>query len=387
MNPLIVAKSLRSSLSILEINFNRLMKRELVPLQSKILSIETSSLCNLECVFCAYVKKHSPKISMTDAFFEDCVQQAVDFGFCRFDLTPCTGDAFMDRHFLKKLQFLEDHPGVETYSFFTNFTIPKPSQIAQLARLKKLRELTISIYGHDMASFIAITKSTEVVYRRLVGNLQTLLPLVGTGNFILAIGLRSTRDMPRIPASELMDMIRRFAALGVPVRPSHVYNNWGGFVTQSDVVGLQIDITGADTIYKRGACSHLFTTLQVMATGIVNGCACRDVDATLRIGDLHETPLRDILSPDNAIYMRLIDEQQRGAFRPVCQSCDYYKSIYHQRSSHRAAGAKMQTIDEYKDGLRAAGAVAASSACTRQAKDAAESEPQRSAAASSPALS
>jgi hypothetical protein len=220
--------------------------------------------------------------------------------------------------------------------------------------------LTVSIYGHDLQSFVAITKSTERVYRRLIANLEVLLALLDRANFSLSFGIRSTNDMPRDPDSDLMRLVRRFRDRGVPARHSHVYNNWGGYVTQSDVAGLQIDVTGADAIYKRGACSHLFTTLQVMATGIVNGCACRDVDATLRIGDLHAARLREILSPDNAAYMQLIDEQQRGIFRSVCKSCDYYKSIYHQRSTHR--GTPMQTIEEYKDRLRARGASAAEAA-------------------------
>ena len=42
-------------------------------------------------------------------------------------------------------------------------------------------------------------------------------------------------------------------------------------------------------MYEGGACVRLFTTVQVMATGIVNGCACRDADATLRLGDLNES--------------------------------------------------------------------------------------------------
>ena len=62
MNPFVLAKSAKNALSKVEINFNRLAGRELVPIQTKILNIETSSLCNLECVFCAYVKKSSPKV-------------------------------------------------------------------------------------------------------------------------------------------------------------------------------------------------------------------------------------------------------------------------------------------------------------------------------------
>jgi MoaA/NifB/PqqE/SkfB family radical SAM enzyme len=355
MNPFVIAKSAKNALSKVEINVNRMMGRELVPVETTILNIETSSLCNLECVFCAYVKKHSPKISMKDAFFQNCVEQAVGMGFTQFELTPCTGDVFMDRHIFNKFQFLDDHSDVDAYRFFTNFTIPNRSKVERLLSLKKLKNLTVSIYGHDLTSFIAITKSTETVYNRLVTNLKTLLELLDQKKFNLDIGIRTTNDAPRKPVSEVMELLERFRERGVRPRRAHVYNNWGGFVTQADVAGLDIAVTSGDTMYKGGACAHLFTTYQIMATGIVNGCACRDVDASLRIGDLNEAPLHKILSPDNPTYMALIEEQQRGEFRPVCKSCDYYKSIYHMRMSRRKDGSQFQNIEEFKDRLRVTG--------------------------------
>ena len=355
MNPFVIAKSAKNALSKVEINVNRMMGRELVPVETTILNIETSSLCNLECVFCAYVKKHSPKVSMKDAFFQNCVEQAVGMGFTQFELTPCTGDVFMDRHIFNKFQFLDDHSDVDAYRFFTNFTIPNRSKVERLLSLKKLRNLTVSIYGHDLASFIAITKSTETVYNRLVANLKTLLELLDQKKFNLDIGIRTTNDAPRKPVSEVMELLERVRERGVRPRRAHVYNNWGGFVTQADVAGLDIAVTSGDTMYKGGACAHLFTTYQIMATGIVNGCACRDVDASLRIGDLNEAPLHKILSPDNPTYMALIEEQQRGEFRPVCKSCDYYKSIYHMRMSRRKDGSQFQNIEEFKDRLRVTG--------------------------------
>jgi Iron-sulfur cluster-binding domain len=359
MNPFVVAKAVKSALSRVEINFNRLAGRELVPVETTILNIETSSLCNLECVFCAYVKKQSPKVSMKDEFFRHCVEQALDLGFTQFELTPCTGDVFMDRHIWNKLKFLDDHARVDGYRFFTNFTIPKLKDIERLVRLKKLKNVTISIYGHDLPSFIAITKSTEKVYHRLRANMEALLAKMHEAKFHVDIGIRTTNDAPRRAVSDLMMLVERFRESGVRPRRAHAYNNWGGFVTQADVAGLAIDISGAESVYKRGACAHLFTTYQIMATGVVNGCACRDVDATLRIGDMNEMPLREILSPDNPAYMRLIEEQQRGQFRPVCKSCDYYKSIYHMRTNRRRDGSTFQSIDEFKDRLRAADRTAA----------------------------
>ena len=362
MNPFVVAKAVKSALSRVEINFNRLAGRELVPVETTILNIETSSLCNLECVFCAYVKKQSPKVSMKDEFFRHCVEQALDLGFTQFELTPCTGDVFMDRHIWNKFKFLDEHPKVDGYRFFTNFTIPKLKDIERLVRLKKLKNVTISIYGHDLPSFIAITKSTEKVYHRLHANMEALLAKLHEAKFHVDIGIRTTNDAPRRPLSDLMMLVERFRERGVRPRRAHAYNNWGGFVMQADVAGLAIDISSTESVYKRGACAHLFTTYQIMATGVVNGCACRDVDATLRIGDMNEMPLREILSPDNPAYMRLIEEQQRGQFRPVCKSYDYYKSIYHMRTNRRRDGSTFQSIDEFKDRLRTAGRAAAAQA-------------------------
>jgi sulfatase maturation enzyme AslB (radical SAM superfamily) len=353
--PHVVARAARNVISMAEIKLNRAMGRERVPSQPDILFIETSSTCNLKCRFCPYDKKQNLKTTMSDAMFEDCVNQAVALGYRNFELTPCTGDIFMDRRILKKLQFLEDHPQVEGYHFFTNFSIPKTQQIARLLELRKLKVVTVSIYGHDLPSFIAITKSTETVYRRLLRNLETLYAGLADAKFKLSIGHRTATDAPRRPASDLAKILERFRARGIPTRKSHIYNNWGGMISSADVEGLAINVTSAENTYKNGACSLLFTTVQVLATGIVNGCACRDVEATLQIGDIKTTPLRDIISGGNPAYRQLIEEQQRGEFRPVCRSCDFYKSIYHHRERDRVAGTEMLTIQQFVERTDARG--------------------------------
>ena len=73
-----------------------------------------------------------------------------------------------------------------------------------------------------------------------------------------------------------------------------------------------------------------------------------------QIGNVNETPLADIVSPDNPRYMAIIDEQQRGEFRPICRSCDFYKSIYHHRSHYRREGLATVSLDEFRDQLRSA---------------------------------
>jgi hypothetical protein len=365
-NAAVVAKTVKNAVSAAEINLNRWLRREFIPVMSRTLNIETSSSCNLKCRFCAYEKKQSPKLSMRNEMFADVVGQAVALGYDNFALTPCTGDVFMDPDVFDKLEMLEAHPGVASYAFFTNFTVPDADGIARLLALRKLRQLSISIYGHDVESFRAITQSTAKVYRRLLSNLEVLHARLGERSFNLEFGFRSTRDAPRTPSTDLLQLLQRFARAGIKIRTSHVYNNWGGYVTAADVEGLAIDVTGTEQIYKNGPCALLFTAVQVMATGVVNGCACRDVDATLKIGDLRETALRDIISTGNAAYMALIDEQMRGQFRPVCRSCDFYKSIFHQRSQHRKGLEPVQSMQSFKARLDAKQALPQGAAAVQQ---------------------
>jgi MoaA/NifB/PqqE/SkfB family radical SAM enzyme len=332
-----------------EIGLNRALGRQFIQRDRTLFHIETSSACNLKCRFCAYTKKSSPTVSMSYDAFLDVARQAIALGYRRFELTPCTGDVFMDKTIWQKLDFLEQHPQVHSYEFFTNFTIPKPEAVERLAALKKLRHLTVSVYGHDLESFIKIAGGTPNLYKRLVANLNALFGVTDRASFELAIGLRSSRSRPRGTASELLDLIERFRGAGVDiwVAPG-VYNNWGGYISQKDVEGLDMHINSTEGTFKYGACEKLFNSVQVTATGVVNACACRDVDATLQIGNVKTTPLADIVSPENPEYMKIIDEQQRGEFRPICRSCDFYKSIYHHRSHYRREGIATMTLDEFK---------------------------------------
>jgi sulfatase maturation enzyme AslB (radical SAM superfamily) len=352
----LVEKVIRNAAIGVEIFFNRRLGRQFIPLDLGAFSIEPSSVCNLKCRFCAYEKKTSPRVSMSNEMFRDAIEQAIGMGFTRFHLTPTTGEVFMDKHLFDKLIFLDANPKVCGYHFFTNLTIPSREQLMQLQQLKKLERLTISVYGHDEKSFLAITRTNAKIYQRLVTNLQTVLLHVGRWHFPISIGFRSTFDVPARDESELMNLLTGFRKAGVGVHSSHgIYNNWGGHISQSDVPDLNLYIIPTKGPRKSGACVKLFDAVQIMATGIVNACCCRDVDATLRIGDLREKPLAEIISSTNPEYIRIIEEQQEGKFQPVCKSCDYYRSIYHQPTNYRRDLIPVQSLRQFLNSLSLGG--------------------------------
>lgn len=334
----------------IEVFINRKFGREFIPARTETFCLETSSSCNLKCRFCAYEKKQSPRVNMDNDLFMKSIEQALDLGYREFHLTPCTGDVFMDTSVFDKFTYMEENEKVEAYHFFTNLTLLDEQKIDRLMGLRKLSRIVVSIYGHDEDSFIALTKSSPKVYRRLISNLEVLLPLCEKWPFALSIGFRSTFDVPDDESSDLLKLIARYRAAGVGVHSSHgIYNNWGGYISQADVGDLNLHIVDSDSVYKSGACVKLFDSFQVTASGIVNGCSCRDVDSALKIGDLNEKPLREIVAPSNPEYIKIIEEQQSGKFRDVCKNCDYYRSVYHQPSNYRKNKIPTQTMREFLD--------------------------------------
>ncbi|MGC9327556.1 MAG: radical SAM protein [Candidatus Hinthialibacter sp.] len=331
------------------LNLNRRLDRHYIPDPFHSLTIETSSLCNLNCRFCAYEKKTQPRTVMSNEFFFDVIEQATQMGFRRFALTPLTGEVFMDKHFLEKIRYLDNHKLTQSYSFFTNFILPNEEEILPLLQSKKMNELVVSVYGHDEDSFIRLTRSNASSYKRLLDNLETLIKHFGMCNASIEIGWRTYSHFTPKQNSRLIELMQTLRQKHhVRIRRSRIYNNWGGYITPEDVKGFDIHVGGEKRVYKQGACAMIFYRRLVTAEGVVNACACRDVDATLRIGDLQTTPLREILSGRNGAYMALIEKQQAGNFDPVCQNCDFYKSIYRYRSSYKKNKLTLMRLPDFR---------------------------------------
>jgi len=326
------------SLDVLRTGVNRRLGRAYIPNPKESLYIETSNICNLDCVFCAYGKAEKPKAVMSNEFFASVIDEATELGYHNFGLTPTVGDVFVDKHFIEKLGILDRHALVEGYHFFTNFTLADEERIDGLLRSTKLTELTISLYGHDRKSFEKMSRGRERYYDQLVENLNLLADRGSELRSKLTLGLRTYQSFGSIRKcdSELSKAATRLLdATNSHFYRTNYYNNWGGFITDEDVAGVDIKLIHEEDVYKNGACALIFYKNMVLADGRVNACACRDVNGTLVIGDLNTHSLGEILSTKNPEYLQLIERQQANQFHDVCGSCDFYRSIYKKHRVYR----------------------------------------------------
>ena len=310
---------------------NRLIRNEFIPNPKEHLYIEVSNICNLRCRFCGYSKSlENKKLIMSNEMFYNIINKAIDFGYDTFGLTPIVGEVFTDRNFIKKIEFLENHQKVKNYSFFTNFTLVNEKIIDELIKLRKLKELYISLYGHDLSSFLKITRSNQTTYSTLIKNLIYLSEKCKYIPFNLSFGLRTNRSFNSLQncESDLCKIIRKILnTTKNRIQILKSFNTWGGLITQDDVEGLDMIVNDVSKFHKNGACSLIFYKNQIMVNGIVNACACRDINATLQIGDLNIQNFEKIYSIKNKKYIKLIENQQKNIFNSICKNCDFYRSI------------------------------------------------------------
>ena len=335
----------------LRLQLNRLRGKTFIPSPFSHLYIETTNICNLNCRFCAYGKQTRKKGVMSYEKFVDIIDKATAYGYRRFGLTPIVGEVFADKGFMKKLSFLEGHDKVQEYSFYSNFILPDSELIESLSRLKKLKTLGISIYGHDLDSHCLIARSSERNYRKLSENIESLRSVYSRVGWGVEFWLRSSRGIDQQHGeSQLLEIIRLFCAEhDVDMHATTEFNNWGGLIVESDVAGIDMDVVDGSEIYKNGACSLIFYKNQVLVDGRLNACACRDVNGTMVIGDLNAEGFAEIFSGSNCRYMDLIQEQQRGVFKSACFDCDFYRSIYSYYGSYDRCGGKLYQLKDFQE--------------------------------------
>jgi radical SAM protein with 4Fe4S-binding SPASM domain len=75
-----------------------------------------------------------------------------------------------------------------------------------------------------------------------------------------------------------------------------------------------------------GPCRRLLTGPVILADGRVNACCCRDVEATLIIGDIKEKSLGDILAGPE--LKGLLARHENNDFPEICKTCTKYQSVW-----------------------------------------------------------
>ena len=291
------------------------------------LHVEGTNICNAACVFCAYPQMERRKQTMSIEAFERVVREYVAIGGRHVSLTPIVGDPFVDKHLFERLDWLMSLDAIVGISFYTNAILMTPEKSERLIAYASKLHVHVSWGGFD-----ADTWNTIMGVAKFEPARDAVLAF-------LAIKRRTGSKIPftlalRCPESacvgELWDTIAAARDEGlVEIAAMPDYDSWAGAIAPDDL--RRVGLRPRTMPYKRGACELLFTKPVVLANGDVNACACRDVEAELVVGNVHEQPLAEIWAGRG--IDAIIEAHERGEYPDVCRRCTYFVSVYNSRKS------------------------------------------------------
>ncbi|MEK7383311.1 MAG: radical SAM protein [Elusimicrobiota bacterium] len=317
-----VPTRLRGEVSDARERVGDLLSYALMRIRPHTLYIEGTNICNARCVFCAYPQMKRSKATMPMETFQRVVEQYLALGHAEVDLTPIVGDPFVDRHLLERLDFLASRAEVKGFHFYTNAILMKPDILERLVAYDGRFTIFCSFGGFDRKTYHRVMGVDK--FDEAVANIRGLIDAkeLKRSKISIQVNLRAPKGSE---SGEFWDyLIRREREGLLTVDAVDDFDNWGGDISETTL--RQAGLVPKPPPIHRGPCRRLLTGPTVLADGRVNACCCRDIEATLIIGDVHAEPLSDILS--GAPIRGLLERHARGDYPKACRDCTRYESIY-----------------------------------------------------------
>ena len=291
------------------------------------LHIEGTNICNAQCLFCAYTKMQRRKQTMPMEQFRRIVDEYLDLGGRRVSLTPIVGDPMVDPFLFERLDYLSSRAEVQSISFYTNAILMTPPVSARLVGYDEKLTVNVSWGGFKRLTYQRLmgVDRLDTVYENVAAFVEHKRRSASGVGLVVAV-----RCPPSECVGRLWDSLLAFGhenLLGFTTVDE--FDSWAGKVSAEQL--LSAGLMPRDTPYKKGACELLLSKPVVLADGLVNACACRDVEAELIIGNLKESSFAELWAGQH--IKGLIERHESGDFPDVCRRCTYYVSVYNRRKS------------------------------------------------------
>ncbi len=262
-----------------------------------------------------------PKAAMPMDVFRGAVDQFAALGPGDVDLTPIVGDPFADKLLFERLDYLFGKPEVRRFHFYTNAILLGQDRAERLMKYGGRFSIFCSFGGFDRETYRRImgVDKFEEAARAIRGLIEAK---IRTGSSIrVQVNLRVP---PGSEGGEFWSyLLRRREEGAITVDGVSRFDNWGGKIAPETLTAAGLSPLPAPA--HRGPCRRLLTGPTVLSDGRVNACCCRDVEATLIIGNLKRESLREILA--GAALKNLIARHERGDFPEICRACTKYQSL------------------------------------------------------------
>lgn len=308
------------------------------------ISIETTNVCNANCVFCAYQYQERPRGVMSLALFEKIVGEYAVVGGGEINLTPTVGEPLADPHLVDRIKIARAHREITDIGMYSNMISLERFGAETLAR-SGLSRLTVSTSGLDEDMYRRVYRSRE--YRRMFRNVLAF----AHANLAAGSPVEFFVDMRTDRSTQETLSFQDYQTLAELIGPEHIglkfrYDNWAGKITQDQLTGSMRLRSHFNPLRPRiSPCAELYTGPMVYWDGRVGACGCRDVDASeLIVGDANVTNIVDIWLGDEVAQLR--EEFATAKGKAICKTCTHFSpvSIFLRRDRQDAL-VRLQTVE------------------------------------------
>lgn len=302
----------------------RLQRRRVLPLLERSLdrlSIETTNICNADCVFCAYQYQERATGVMSTALFTKVIDEFSALGGGELGLTPTVGDPLVDPHIVERIRYARSKPNIKTIGMYSNMI--SLDRIGLDALLTSgIGTIVVSTSGFDEAMYKRVYRSS--MYAQMLDNVKRFARANNAAGRPVDFQIDMRADRPAAEVFALPDHAGVQDVVGADkIGIKFRYDSWAGLITADQLQGaMQLRKPKA----KPSPCSELYSGPIVYWDGSVGACGCRDVNASeLIIGDATRDDLQTIWFGEE--LRRLREEFTTPKIRPICDTCTHYNSV------------------------------------------------------------
>lgn len=298
-------------------------KFDLVPEQ---LFIETSNICNANCIFCGYQFDKRKKKIMELKLFKQLVTEYKNIGGQIVNLTPFSGEVFMDKDFLEKVGFAHSL-GFKEINTYSNLTLAHKFGFKNILN-SGLTSLAISVAPLDAALYEKIYRTKH--YKQVLDNILNLLTYFNSSNASsvknIHIGFRSNMSLAECRSLPDFMKIEHLLSENVAVTAMTNYDSWMGMIKEENLLtGMTLKSPCFD---KNTPCDRLFM-LKINSDGSYRACGCR-YDYSVQIDEflIGHTSDMSILQAYNSPKLENMKTSFNKDCPPVaCKKCSWYENF------------------------------------------------------------
>lgn len=276
--------------------------------------IEPTSFCNLNCKFCiSNIRKN--KGTMSNIFFEDLCSQAVELGIHTIDISPFTGEIFMDPNILNKMEILE-RSLIKEWCFFTNLTLMNKEIFSHISKFKKLKSISVSINGEDFESFKLLTNGNINHYNNILDNINYLFEFknyeIHLYLKLLNLDFRSKWYKKKLTAQ----IFRKIHQIEY-ITQQFKLDDWDNSILKRNL-GETLKICNDEDINLNLKCHVLDRKHSIHWNGDFHVCGCRDNRRKTFVGNLKNMSLFDVYNSEEI-------NRIKKDWKRICRECYHHR--------------------------------------------------------------